>query len=454
MLSARRDVGSGMRTLLSKFGSQPFVQLVPLGIISQQRRTLVTEEIVSSDTLGRWTGGRESVSGIVATVFGASGLLGPHVVARLARIGSHVIIPYRDDGWNVRELKCMGALGKVNLLPLQMEDESTVHRAVAKSNVIINLIGTDVDTRNYSVTDTNVKCAYRIAKIAAETGNVERFIHVSAEGADVNSESKFYSSKALGEDAVRQFFPNVTIMRPNTIFGLQDKFINRLGHLVNYSPIMPTFMGGGQKLQPIWVNDVAQAIINSLYDFRSQGKTYHISGPEVFTQKEVNEYVVKTCLQSHNMHVDISSEKLLNLYGWLLDLLPTHGYRLLSKDLIKRMKTDCLPPQDPDTLTLKDLGVEPHTLADKGRYILEKHIGERQKTYQQEYGVENSRLERNPTLKHPNFDASYPVERYNENLHHYTGVMPDGSKLPGGVFDWDEWQRTHPGAATEHEKRM
>jgi len=452
MLSASRDAGIGVRRLLSsKFGSQLFIRPIPGCVVFIQQKRGITEDLIQSDTLGRWTGQRESISGIVATVFGASGLVGPHVVSRLARIGSHVIIPYRDDGWNVRELKCMGALGKVNLLPLDMTDESTIRRAVAKSNVIINLIGSEMASRNYSVSDTNIKCTYRIAKIAAEVGNVERFIHVSAEGADIDSEDEFYSSKAQGEEWVRHFFPNATIMRPNVIFGVQDKFIDRIGHLANYSPIIPTFKGGQQKMQPIWVNDVAQCIINALYDYRSQGKTYHIAGPHVYTQKQINQFVVDFILQSSHMHYDLSSPLRIKLWNLFYKIMFPVWTRFFSRSfLIKFFKHDLLPPES-GVLTEADLGVVPHTLSDKGRYVLEKHRGERQLSYKEEYGV-RSRLNRNPIREHPDVDAAEPISRYGENFNHYDGVMPDGSKLPGGVFNWKDWQQKHP--VEDYIKRM
>jgi len=454
MLSASRDAGIGVRRILfSKFGSKLVIRPIPVCIVfCQQKRGMVTEGLVQTDTLGRWTGQRDSVSGIVATVFGASGLVGPHVVSRLARIGSHVIIPYRDDGWNVRELKCMGALGKVNLLPLDMTDESTIRRAVAKSNVVINLIGSEMASRNYSVSDTNIKCTYRIAKIAAEAGNVERFIHLSAEGADVNSEDEFYSSKAQGEEWVRHFFPNATIMRPNVIFGVQDTFIDRIGHLANYSPLIPTYRDGKQKLKPIWVNDVAQCIVNALYDYRSQGQTYHIAGPEIITQKEVTQFVVDFILQGSHIHFDLGigwKKKAWDLFYKIMFPIWT---RVFSRNLlIKFFKNDLLPPES-GALTEADLGVVPHTLSDKGRYVLEKHRGERKKSYQEEYGVEHSRMYRNPSRQHPNVDASEPVSRYGENYNNYDGVMPDGSRLPGGVFDWQAWQKKHP--VDEYVKRM
>eukprot|EP00463_Aulacantha_scolymantha_P006187 TRINITY_DN7754_c1_g1_i1.p1 TRINITY_DN7754_c1_g1~~TRINITY_DN7754_c1_g1_i1.p1 ORF type:complete len:246 (-),score=26.25 TRINITY_DN7754_c1_g1_i1:216-953(-) len=218
---------------------------------------------------------------------------------------------------------------------------------------------------------------------------------ISAEGADLNSECEFYSSKAEAEDIVRHFFPNATILRPNTIFGEFDKFLNRLAYLGNYSPIMPTFRGGKQKSRPVWVKDVAQAIINALYDYRSQGKMYNLFGPDVFTQKEINDFVLDMSMQK-GFFRDISSERLLRFYGWLLDLTPTYRYRLISKDKIKQMKYDCMPPEDPDVLTLKHLGIEASSMHDKARTQFELHIGERRKSYEEEYGTDGSRLNRNP----------------------------------------------------------
>jgi len=427
-----------------------------MAIVSKPKRTLVTDSVMSTTTtLGRWTGGKESVSGIIATVFGASGLLGPHVVSRLARIGSHVICPYRDDGWTVRELKCMGALGKVQLLPLDMTDEETIRRVVAKSNVVINLIGTDLVTRNYGIRDVNVHCTYRIAKAAAAASNVERFIQISAEGANLESESEFLSSKAEGENIVRHFFPNATIIRPNYIFGEMDNFINRWAWICNALPIMPTFMGGKQKFQPVWVNDVAQSVINSLYDYRAQGKTYHISGPEVFTQKKLNKFVMEGILQAGSVHYDISSKRLLRFIGWALELLPTsYAYRVISPELITRMQYDIVCPEGPDVLTHKDLGVELHTLQDKGRYIFDKHIGNRTISYQERHGME-SRLNRNPALRHPNFDAQYPRSLYGDWHNDYDGIMPDGTKLPGGIFVWEDYKKKHlPDVEYEFEARF
>lgn len=149
-------------------------------------------------------GGRQSVSGIVATVFGGSGMLGRFVVNHLGRIGSQVITPYRSaDGMNVRHLKLAGDLGQIVPIPFDMADMDSIRRCVAKSNVVINCIGLRHETVHYSFDDVHAKIAYRLAQVSKAVG-VERFIQISAVGADPKSGSKYFQSKAMGEQNVRQ----------------------------------------------------------------------------------------------------------------------------------------------------------------------------------------------------------------------------------------------------------
>jgi len=143
--------------------------------------------------------GRQAVSGITATCFGATGFLGNYVVQKLARVGSDCIVPYRGDGLNTRHLKIMGDLGKVVPLPVDFADASTLKNTVARSNVVINMVGGLGQTRNYSYHDTNVKIVHRICKVADESNTVKRFIHISALGADLKSPSALLRAKAEGE---------------------------------------------------------------------------------------------------------------------------------------------------------------------------------------------------------------------------------------------------------------
>lgn len=198
-------------------------------------------------------GGRQSVSGLVVTVLGASGFLGRYVVAHLGQTGSQVIVPYRGDGYWSRHLKVSGDLGQIVPLPIDFTDKDSIHKAVSKSNVVINLIGNRLETMNFKYHDTHVKTTFRLAEVCKDAG-IQRFIHMSAMGADLNSSSDFFRSKAEGEAVVKSFFPEATIFRPAQMFGEEDEFVNRLSDLINYLPA--TFDFGGlmsQKIQPVWV---------------------------------------------------------------------------------------------------------------------------------------------------------------------------------------------------------
>lgn len=233
------------------------------------------------------------MSGIVATVFGASGFLGRYVIPTFGHIGSQCIIPYRGDGMNVRHLKISGDLGQIVPVPCQISDEESVRKAVARSNVVINLIGTKVQTLHWKFHDVHVKIPYRLAKLAKEAG-VERFIHVSALGAAQDGSNDYFRTKWEGEQAVRQVFPEATILRPAPIFGNEDSLLNRWAMLVKYMPFLPEFGNSlDQRMQPVYVHDVARAILHSVTFPNAPGQTFELVGPEVLTLRELIEYIEK-----------------------------------------------------------------------------------------------------------------------------------------------------------------
>lgn len=324
--------------------------------------------------------GRQSVSGITATVFGANGFVGRYVVNRLGRIGSRTVVPYRGDGMNTRHLKLMGDLGQIVQLPMDLCDEDSIRNAVKDSNVVINLIGAAHETKNYSYDDVHVKCTHRIAKICAEAGGVKRFIHVSAAGADANSNSKFLASKAVGEDVVKQFFPQATIIRPCDIFGSEDKFLNRTAELISLFPVVPLLNNGQQKLQPIYVQDVAQAIVNAMVNSDSPGKTYTLGGPEVMTKRDILEFVADDISRPETSYLEIP-KRLCMLYAKAAEMAPVN-WRLMSPDDVDQSDTDKVVPAI-GALTCADLGVKPVTLAKEGSTVLIRHRGARDSKHNQ-----------------------------------------------------------------------
>ncbi|KAK6937714.1 NmrA-like domain, partial [Dillenia turbinata] len=240
------------------------------------------------------TGGRSSVSGsgIIATVFGGTGFLGRYVVQQLAKMGSQVLVPFRGSEDSHRHLKLMGDLGQIVPMKYNPRDENSIKAVMAKANVVLNLIGGDYETRNYSFEEVNFQMAEQLARIAKEHGGIMRFIQVSFLGATLSSPSRI-RAKAAAEEAVLRNFQictKATIMRPAVMIGTEDRILNRWAHFVKNWSFLPLIGDGSAKIQPVYVVDVAAAIVASLKDDgTSMGKIYELGGPDVFTVYDLAE---------------------------------------------------------------------------------------------------------------------------------------------------------------------
>lgn len=230
------------------------------------------------------------MSGITATVFGGTGFLGRYVVSRLGKIGSQIVAPYRggEDDYYARPLKVCGDLGQVHVLPFDLFDYNELRKLVKHSNVVINLIGQDHNSRHFTMDDVNVSAARLIAR-AAKAEGVGRLVHVSALNADDMSKSHFFRTKGIGEDAVLEEFPEATIMRPSLMFGAEDRLLNRIAsYKSNVSNIVPLIDGGLSTKQPVYVCDVADAIVQSI---NHPNKVYELVGPKTYTLGGLTKYV-------------------------------------------------------------------------------------------------------------------------------------------------------------------
>jgi len=244
-------------------------------------------------------GGRSSVSNIKATVFGASGFLGTYVVNRLGKIGSSITIPYRGDEIYLRKLKPMADLGQINMYPMSIRNVDEIEQAVAGSNVVINLLGIHLETSRWKFDDVHVRFPSVLAEICAEQG-VERFIHLSALGASVDSPSKWCVSKAVGEQQVKESFPGATIVRPATMFGDEDRTYNRIAKLSQSLPFMPLIEADTTKQQPVYADDVAAAIVEAVAKPSLKGETMELAGPKTYTNQEMTDYVFKVIDEPSN----------------------------------------------------------------------------------------------------------------------------------------------------------
>ena len=196
-----------------------------------------------------------------------------------AKIGSQVIVPYRGDELDFRHLKVSGDLGQVVPSFYAIRDADRLRRLVESSDIVVNLVGRDYETSNFKFDDVHVTAAANVARACRETG-VTRLVHVSAASASKDSPSRFLKSKALGEAAVRAEFPGATIVRPSWMFGHEDRLFNRIAflHMMPTIPGDPVLHNGEAKYRPVFVSDVAEAIVRASRNSDTAGQTYELVG--------------------------------------------------------------------------------------------------------------------------------------------------------------------------------
>jgi NADH dehydrogenase (ubiquinone) 1 alpha subcomplex subunit 9 len=325
----------------------------------------------------RGKGGRSSFSGDVVTVFGSSGFVGRGVANRLGKNGSQIIFPYRGDHYKMMRLKVVGDLGQVLFCPFELMNEDSIRHAVSRSNIVINLIGRGIETKNFSYKDVNVTGPAKIAKICREMG-VKRLVHMSSINARAEPETAFMSkgsawlrTKYEGELAVREEFPDATIFRAADMYGQKDTFINQMfdGSRRVGSQI-PLFMKGHYTVkQPVFWSDVVSGIMNSLYDPNAIGQTYEAVGPDRFTMHELTRYMFEQSNRTEeewNLQItELMLEPRVFAKAFLTGIIPFGGvsfFNQLNIDCLERMS---ISDESEGLPNLTDLGVKLTRVADK-----------------------------------------------------------------------------------------
>ncbi len=285
----------------------------------------------------------------VATVFGGSGFIGRHVVKRLAEAGHIVRVAARDTE-RARQLTPMGAVGQIVPLYASVTDRALIERAVEGAEWVVNLVGILAERRPGDFQRIHAEGPGLIGAASAAAG-VARLVHLSAIGADPDSRSLYARSKGQGEQALRSAFPAATILRPSVVFGPEDNFFNRFGALAAMSPVMPV-IAGATRMQPVFVGDVADAVMAALRRPDAAGRTYELGGPVVLAFRDILAWILgQTGRRRPLVRVPMG---LARLQAAVLERLPG---RLLTRDQLLLLQRDNVVA--PDALTLRDLGVTP-----------------------------------------------------------------------------------------------
>lgn len=223
------------------------------------------------------------MQGRLVTIFGGGGFLGRYVAQALLAGGARVRVACRNPA-GAMHIKPLGNLGQVQLIAADVRKPASVARAVADADAVVNLVGSfaDMDAVQHIG-------AGNVARAAAAAG-VGALVHVSAIGADAQSEAEYGRSKAAGEAAVRLAFPSATILRPSIIFGREDQFVNRFAGLIRMLPVVPV-IGAQTRFQPVFVGDVAKAVAAAIV--AKGGETLELGGPVVLSMIELNRWIAR-----------------------------------------------------------------------------------------------------------------------------------------------------------------
>ncbi|XP_061891908.1 NADH dehydrogenase [ubiquinone] 1 alpha subcomplex subunit 9, mitochondrial [Entelurus aequoreus] len=339
----------------------------PPAVLSVSSVVPVHQRKLHHAVIPKGKGGRSSSSGIAATVFGATGFLGRYVVNRLGRIGSQIVVPHRCDQYDTMYFKPMGDLGQIIFMEWDARDKDSIRRALENSNVVINLVGKEWETSNYHFEDVFVSIPQQIAKASREAG-ITKFIHMSHLNADIRSSSKYLRNKAVGENAVRDEFPDAIIMKPSEMFGREDRFFNYYANMRWFGNAIP-LMDLGKKTvkQPIHVVDVAKAIISAVRDPEANGKTYALAGPNRYLLHDLVEYIYGV---AHRRFTPYPLPRpLFRLAAKVFAMNPFEPWT--TEDKVERFHiTDMKYPGLPG---LEDLGISPSTVEQRAIEILRRH---------------------------------------------------------------------------------
>jgi uncharacterized protein YbjT (DUF2867 family) len=285
-----------------------------------------------------------------ATIFGASGFLGRHLVRRLAKTGAVIRAAVRHPV-QAGYLKPMGDVGQIVPVGVDIGRDDDIAAAVAGADVVVNLVGILYQRGRQRFHAVQAEGPARIARAAAAAGAAS-LVHVSAIGADPHSASLYAQSKAEGEAAVRDLFPGAVIMRPSIMFGPEDHFFNRFATLARFSPALPLIGGGHTTFQPVYVGDVADAIMTALMQPQAKGKLYELGGPRRYSFRDLMQLTLReTGRQRLLVTLPFGLAKLEAAF---LEFLPVPP---LTRDQVELLKRDNVVA--PGALTLADLGIQP-----------------------------------------------------------------------------------------------
>lgn len=294
----------------------------------------------------------------LVTVFGGSGFLGRHIVRLLAKEGYRIRVACRRPDL-AYHLQTSGNVSQISAVQANLRYRDSIDRAAQGSDYVINCVGILFESGRNTFDAVQEFGARAIAEAAKANG--AQLVHISAIGADKNSDSDYARTKGLAEEAVLNIVKDAVILRPSIVFGPEDGFFNKFAEMSRFTPALPLIGGGKTKFQPVYVADVAAAVVKGIKGELQAGKTYELGGPEVVSFKECLQLMLKI----------IARKKLLvslpwaisSMLGSIVSLIPFIDPPL-TPDQVELLKHDNVVSEGATKsgLDLKSMGIVPTAL--------------------------------------------------------------------------------------------
>ena len=289
----------------------------------------------------------------IIAIFGAGGFLGKYLMRELTKLDYRIKVATRNP-YLKGYLKPLGNPGQIELFKTNIFNEEDVRKVLRNSDFVINLVGILYETKMQKFNQIHSQFPFLISRLCNEY-SVKQLIHVSALGVKEKHSSRYMQSKLQGEINIQENFKPSVILRPSVVFGPEDKFFNTFASLAQFSPALPLIGEGKTKFSPIYVGDVAKAIVKAI-DLNNSGcKIYELGGPENYSFKELMN-ILLTQIKKKRFLLPIPFN-VAKLQSYFLQMFPKP---LLTPDQVELLKyNNIVTGKHP---TLKDLGISATTI--------------------------------------------------------------------------------------------
>jgi len=286
-------------------------------------------------------------------IFGGGGFIGRHLMRELTKLDYRIKVATRNP-YIKGYLKPQGNAGQIEIMKVNIFNSEEVKGVLNNCDFAINLVGILYETRKQKFDKIHSQFPYLLSNLCNEMG-IRNLIHVSSLGVKGKHTSKYIQSKLLGEKSVQETFKRSVILRPSLCFGPEDKFFNTFASIAQFSPVLPLIGGGKTKFAPIYVGDIAKAIVKALELNNSEPRIYELGGPENYSFKELMKILLTEIKKKrYLMTIPFGIAK---LESYFFEMLPNP---LLTRDQVELLKYDNIVSGNYPSL--KDLNIKGETI--------------------------------------------------------------------------------------------